>query len=173
MFRKATTEDIDRIVEIYSNIFDAEENGTGTSGWKRGFYPNRDVAVGLAESGEGYVEIDDNGLIVCSGRFNEEYDEYLLGINWQVDCRPEETLVLHTLAADPLEKGKGYGMAFLQFYEKVAKEAGKKALRMNTGGGNSRSRALYKKAGFKEVDVKYFDWGREVALEVIYLEKEI
>ena len=41
-------------------------------------------------------------------------------------------MVLHALAVDPLEKGKGCGRAFVAFYEDYAKQHGCTALRMDT-----------------------------------------
>ena len=57
---------------------------------------------------------------------------------------------LHTLAVDPLEKGKGYGKAFISFYEAYAREHGCRELRIDTNAINQRARAMYQKLGYEE-----------------------
>jgi hypothetical protein len=47
MFRLATVEDIDKIVEIYDDIHTAEENGEVTIGWIREVYPTRKTAEAI------------------------------------------------------------------------------------------------------------------------------
>ena len=86
-------------------------------------------------------------------------------------------MVLHALAVDPLEKGKGCGRAFVAFYEDYAKQHGCTALRMDTNvlgitdsntcaqcllnfrsavlSGfarlNTRARNLYQRLGYEEI----------------------
>ena len=43
---------------------------------------------------------------------------------------------------------KGYGSAFMSFYEKMAYDAGCKTLRLDTVISNKKSQAMYKKLGF-------------------------
>lgn len=57
-------------------------------------------------------------------------------------------MVLHALAVDPLEKGKGCGRAFVTFYEDYAKQHGCIALRMDI---NTRARNLYQRLGYEEI----------------------
>ena len=55
MFRLATTDDIDRIAEIYEEIHTEEEAGNVTIGWVRGVYPTRATAEGSVVAGDMYV----------------------------------------------------------------------------------------------------------------------
>ena len=59
-------------------------------------------------------------------------------------------MVLHALAVDPYQKNKGYGKAFVAFYENYAKQHNCVALRMDTNIRNTKARNLYKKLGHEE-----------------------
>lgn len=50
----------------------------------------------------------------------------------------------------PAEAGKGYGTAFVYFYEDYAQKNGSLHLRMDTNAINTRARALYKRLGYAE-----------------------
>ena len=59
-------------------------------------------------------------------------------------------MVLHALAVDPLEKGKGCCRAFVAFYEGNAKQHDCTALRMDI---NTRARNLYQRLGYEEIGI--------------------
>lgn len=50
----------------------------------------------------------------------------------------------------PSEKHKGYGKAFVSFYEEYARRQGCRELRMDTNVMNVRARAMYPKLGYEE-----------------------
>lgn len=62
-------------------------------------------------------------------------------------------MVLHTLVVDPFEKKKGYGKAFVSFYEEYAKQHNCRELRMDTNVINQRARKMYHNLGYQEVDI--------------------
>ncbi len=51
----------------------------------------------------------------------------------------DEITALHCLAVDPFQKNKGYGKAFVSFYENYAKEQGCTVLRMDTNAKNAKA----------------------------------
>ena len=94
-----------------------------------------------------------------------------------VEAALSEVLVLHTFGVDPAMQKKGYGSAFMSFYEKMAYDAGCKTLRLDTVISNKKSQAMYKKLGFKtlgqwEGDPNEVGWSLTfVALEKVLLPK--
>ncbi len=77
-------------------------------------------------------------------------------------------MVLHALAADPLEKGKGCGRAFVAFYEDYAKQHGCTALRMDT---NTRARNLYQRLGYEEIGIVESNFNGIPNVRLVCLEK--
>lgn len=152
MIRKATENDIDRVAEIYENIFRAQERGELSVGWVRGIYPSRRSALEALEHGELFV-LEDGGVVAASARINQSQGEEYRRAAWSVDAPDERVMVLHTLAVDPELRGRGCGTRFVAFYEKYALERGCPYLRMDTNQINAVARRLYARLGYAEADI--------------------
>ena len=61
--------------------------------------------------------------------------------------------MLHTLTIAPHAAGRGFGKAFVAFYEEYARTKGCRYLRMDTNVKNAQARAMYQKLGYKEIGV--------------------
>ena len=60
--------------------------------------------------------------------------------HWAHDAPEEQVFVLHTLVIAPEAAGRGYGRAFVAFYEDYARKNGCICLRIDT---NERTEALH------------------------------
>lgn len=80
-------------------------------------------------------------------------------------------MVLHTLVVDPHRKGRGYGKAFVAFYENYAKEHNCVALRMDTNARNAGARNLYHKLGYKEIGIVSCVFNGIPDVQLVCLEK--
>ena len=149
---KATKADIASIERIYEHIHDEEEKGLTTTGWIRNVYPTAKTAEAALDRGDLFVMVDD-GKIVAAAVINQiQVDEYA-NAAWQHDAPEDEVMVLHGLAVESSAKGKGYGRAFVAFYEDYARQHGCPALRMDTNVLNTRARKLYQSLGYEEIGI--------------------
>ena len=171
-FRKATEKDIDRIAEIYEEIHDEIEAGRIVNGWVRGVYPIRLDAEEALAAGELFVEEED-GQVVAAAKINQEQVDVYAQAAWEYDAPDDKVMVLHTLVVSPKAGGRGYGSAFVRFYEQVAQERGCPFLRMDTGVINSAARALYKKLGYQEVGVVQGVFNGIPGMALVCLEKKL
>ncbi len=150
--RKAAAADIDAIETIYENIHDEEEKGATTIGWIRNVYPTRKTAEDALARKDLFV-LENGGKIAAVAVINQiQVNEYQYAA-WKHAAADDEVMVLHGLAVDPYQKSKGYGRAFVAFYEEYAKTHGCPALRMDTNERNERARALYQHLGYEEVGI--------------------
>lgn len=150
--RKAKISDIDDIEKIYEKIHDSEEKGLTTIGWIRMVYPTRKTAADALNRNDLFV-MEDEGNIVAAAIINQvQVDEYKYA-SWRHIAKDNEVMVLHTLVVDPDQKSRGYGSAFVAFYEKYAKEQGCTSLRMDTNERNMGARRLYQHLGYEEVGI--------------------
>ncbi len=150
--RNAQKTDIDSIEKIYNRIHDAEEKGLSTVGWIRNVYPTRKTAEDALNRGDLFVMADGNKIVAVAIINRIQVPEYK-NAAWKHDASEEEVMVLHALAVDPPEKGKGVGRAFVAFYENYAERHGCLSLRMDTNVTNSRARKLYKSLGYEKIGV--------------------
>ena len=111
------------------------------------------------------------GKVVATGIINKIQVDVYKDIGWKHSVPDEEVMVLHTLAVDPLEKGKGYGKAFISFYEAYARERRCRELRIDTNAINQRARAMYQKLGYEERGIVPCVFNGIPGVQLVCLEK--
>ena len=170
--RKATEKDIPAVAEIFSNIHTAEEEGRVTIGWIRAIYPTEATARAALERGDLFV-MEDEGILVGTAVINQhQVDVYADGA-WEYDAPAEQVMVLHTLVIDPSAARRGYGQAFVAYYEEYARAHGCSYLRMDTNARNENARALYRKLGYREADIVPCVFNGIEGVHLVLLEKKL
>lgn len=170
IIRKATIDDIDAIEKLYDEIHTAEENGEQTTGWIRGTYPVRATAE-LALKRDDLFVLTDNGNLCGAGIINKiQVNSYTQG-SWEHDAEDDQVCVLHTLAISPNCRGKGYGSAFIKYYEDYALRNGCIELRIDTNALNTKARTIYQKYGYTEIGIIPTVFNRIPDVQLVLLEK--
>lgn len=149
---RAEKANIDRIEAIYEHIHDAEDQGLATIGWIRNVYPTRKTAEDALVRNDLFV-MEDDGRVVAAAIINQIQVEAYQHASWKHDAKDQEVMVIHCLTVDPWEGKRGYGKAFVAFYEDYAKRHGCNELRIDTNARNIRARKLYQKLGYEEVGI--------------------
>lgn len=151
-FRSAAMRDLDAIAKIYSQIHDEEEAGRTSTGWLRAIYPTRTTAEASIRRGDMFVE-EVESRVVAAAKINRDQVPEYANATWSIAAPSDQILVLHTLVVSPDEAGRGFGSAFVHFYEEYARAHGFPYLRMDTNERNAVARALYRKLGYREADI--------------------
>ena len=172
MIRRATEADTEAVEKLYDDIHTAEEMGTLTTGWIRGVYPVRATAEMAVKRKELFV-LEDDGSIRGAGIINGVQDESYRQTNWQYPAADTQVCVLHTLVISPAHSGRGYGRAFLRFYEQYARETGRMALRLDTNVKNTAARAMYAKHGYREIGIVPTQFQGIPDVKLVLLEKHL
>lgn len=167
--RKANTADLDAIENIYNDIHTEEEKGNLTTGWIRDVYPTRKTAEEAIFRGDMFVL--EEGEILGAGIINQTQVDVYDGASWEYDT--EDVCVLHTLVISPEAAGKGYGRAFVIFFERWAKEHGMPELRIDTNARNTAARALYRKMNYKEIEIIPTTFNGISGVNLVLLEKNL
>lgn len=171
-FIKAEEKHIDAIEGIYSRIIDAQEQGRLTVGWQRGVYPTRQTALDALKRGDLFVCVD-GGQVVAAAIINRIQVPVYAEVGWLYHAEPDEVMVLHTLVVDPLRAGRGYGTAFVAFYEGYAKNNGCPVLRMDTNEKNAAARRLYARLGYREAGIVPCVFNGIKGVGLVCLEKKL
>ena len=151
-FRKATEADIPEIAAIYDDIHTGEEKGETAIGWIRSIYPTAETARAALLRDDLFVQ-EDESHIVGAAIINQSQVDVYEGAPWRYPALDEQVMVLHTLVISPKAARRGYGSAFVSFYEQYARDHHCPFLRMDTNARNTRARALYKKLGYEEIAI--------------------
>lgn len=167
--REANLTDLDSIEEIYNDIHLAEENGRQTIGWMRDVYPTRKTAEEAILRGDMFVL--EGGKVIGAGIINRTQVDVYFGAPWEHDT--DLVCVLHTLVISPDAAGRGYGRAFVEFYEWWAKEHNLPELRIDTNARNTAARAMYRKLGYKEIGTVPTTFNGIPGVDLVLLEKNL
>jgi GNAT superfamily N-acetyltransferase len=90
-----------------------------------------------------------------------------------ISSADDEVMVLHTLVVDPKTKGRGYGTAFVRFYEQYAIDNNCHYLRMDTNKINLSARRLYARLGYKEPGIVPCVFNGIPGVQLVCLEKKV
>ena len=120
-FRKATEADIPAIAAIYDDIHTGEEKGESSIGWIRSIYPTAKTARAALLRDDLFVQ-EDEGCIVGAAIINQSQVDVYEGAPWRYPALDEQVMVLHTLVISPKAARRGYGSAFVSFYEQYARD---------------------------------------------------
>ena len=172
MIRKATWSDLDAVEKLYNELHDAKEAGLIHVIWKRGVYPSRSTASSALERDDLFV-LEEGGRIIGSAIINQIQYDFYANAPWKYKTPDDQVCVLHTLMISPAEFGKGYARAFLDFYEKYAREHGYPELRIDTNERNTAARAMYKKHGYEEIGTVPTVFNGISGVNLILLEKHL
>ena len=172
LIRKATAADTAAIAALFDAVHTEEEAGRITTGWLRHVYPTvKVVETGLSRD-DLYV-MEDGGAVVAVCRINAEQVDCYFGAPWLYAAAPEQVLVLHTLVVDPMKKGRGYGTAFIAYYEDLARKQGCTVVRIDTNARNAQARRLYANLGYREADIVPTVFNGIPGVDLVLLEKKL
>ena len=134
-------------------------------------------AIGIIGGADGPTSIIVAGAfpwtIVGAAIINQaQCDGYESGA-WQYPAKDCEVMVLHTLVISPRMARRGYGRAFVAFYESYARECGCRYLRMDTNERNSRARTMYQKLGYAERGIIKTPFNGISCVNLVLLEKAL
>ena len=141
-FRRAKSEEFERIRDFYWALIDVMEGKEGDPGWRRGIYPSDDELRGALSKGQLYL-LEDGDTVAASVIVNHDRNEGYAGLPWRVDAQGDEVVVLHALGVDPAIQGRG-----------VAGRVVDKCVRLDVLSGNRSAERIYRRAGFEFIAAK-------------------
>ena len=159
--RKATAGDLEPLWGLYAASCARRVPGDMGPDWHMGVYPARSDLEGRLAAGELYVGEQD-GALVAGMVVTEGEDPIYAKVPWQVPAAPDEVAVLHLLVVDPAVRGRGVGSQMVAAAARVAAQAGKRTLHLDTLEQNTGAIALYKRCGLSAacvMPVHYEDIG--------------
>lgn len=146
-FKLAGYDVLDEVGMIYERIHEDLSQTVNYPRWPRGIYPTEESAQEAIDKNELYI-LKDHQQIIGLVILNQEQDLGYENVDWQVEAKDYEVMVIHTLAIDPRFKGKGYAGIMIQKIKQFAVQKHCLALRLDLTQGNVPARNLYQKHGF-------------------------
>ncbi len=148
--RPAIKSDLDKLMALYKRCT-LKMNVQGLFNW-HDTYPDKETISNNIQSGTLYVL--ETKEIHAAVTLNDDQPHEYKEINW--DYHVEPYLVVHRLAVDPDQQGKGYGIMLMEYAENLASTSAYPSIRMDVYTINIPGRNLYKKLNYKELNEFHF-----------------
>ena len=111
-------------------------------------YPAREDFAEDIEQGELWCVADDSDAVLGVAAVICRHEPDYAGVPFR---KPEPALSMHRVAVDPVQEGRGVGSALFEQFERLGRERGVEALRIDTYDLNDRMQFLIRKHGFDYV----------------------
>ncbi len=147
--RKAVVGEEESILSFYEQLIELLRNAEFRPTWKKGVYPTlADIRSAVGNSTM-YVAVDDAGSIVgaviCNHTQGTGYDD----VPWIIEADCDDVAVIHLLAVDPRQHGRGIGRALLKKAAEESHARGDAVIRLDTLPWNKPAHRLYESFGFQ------------------------
>lgn len=157
MIRLADIKEADRIVNICKRcgLF-LRKNGIDQ--WDEN-YPRIEIIQEDIENQTLFVYTENEkilGLVVLNENQDEEYSE----INWLTDSA-SRNIVVHRLAVDPEQQGKGIARKLMDFAELYAVEKEYNSIRLDTFSQNKRNQRFYSNREYTNLGPVFLKYKKE------------
>lgn len=166
-FEKTNLLALDEIARIVSDAR-SRIGRLGIDQWQYG-YPSRDVITEDIRAGRSFVAKDEDGSLcaVFTVIFDGEpiYDRIFDG-EWA--CAGDEYLAVHRIAVAESKLRRGVAGSCMKYVEDMAKEMGRKSVRIDTHAGNAPMRGMLERNGYVHCGSVYLENGEHrVAYEKV------
>lgn len=146
--RLCREEDIVAAGEFYDNVVRYLYDNINYPKWVYKEYPSEGSVRNMTMAGSQFMCID-NGQIVGAFVLNDDPQGKYDNAIWSRQLSEGDYMVCHTLATEPVLRGKGIGKKIVNYCIDYAKSHGFKAIRLDVVPDNLPARRLYEKCGFK------------------------
>ncbi|WP_172135142.1 GNAT family N-acetyltransferase [Adlercreutzia sp. ZJ473] len=149
---RAALADIPQVMGFYDDVIAAVSGTENDPLWERGIHPSEDeLACAVREGGLliGWLSLPEGGRVLASAIIvNEEVAEGYDKVPWRVAAQPHEVAVVHLFAVHPSLQGRRIAHAMIDRVREIAREQGKRVIRLDTLGTNEGAQRLYERYGF-------------------------
>ncbi|AXH97872.1 GNAT family N-acetyltransferase [Ornithinimicrobium avium] len=154
-FRRADGADTAAAQAAYRTILEHLAATVDYPHWHSENHPTPAEVQAWVQGGQLYLAVDDADAGAVAGVvvLNHDAPDAYLEAPWTIDARPLEALMVHALGVTPGFLRQGVARFLVDASLDVARQAGCRAVRLDTYVGNTPARQLYTGYGFTDLGV--------------------
>lgn len=149
--QRAEAGKFEEIRSFYHALIDGMRDAEYKPGWEKGVYPADDDLRSALEEGCLYTgRLEDNAIaaaMIVNSVSNDGYRQ----AEWPTPAADNETAVIHALGVMPCHGGKGLAKQMVHYAIDLARQSGKKVVRLDVLSGNLPAERAYVGVGFRYV----------------------
>ena len=145
--RLVQTDNLEFLRKKYIEVIEQTPDFMRNVRWIYGQHPKDEMIQDYMDNGEMYALMNGNEIAGMVAVVMHQDDNYKT-VPWQVDLRNDEVATIHILAICPEYQGRSLGIQLINQIEKLSKNNGKKAVRLDVLKSNIPARKMYERAGY-------------------------
>ena len=177
IIRLAAQYEASSVVALYECVVNAMRDTPFDARWDMAFHPTADglraaIAAGnlfVATDGEPYTSPRIYGAFVL----DDEQDAGYTQASWPVAASDDEVAVIHLLAVSPTVRGLHIGAALVNAAARIARERGKRAIRLDVVANNDPAVNLYRSCGLVDLGIFTLDYGGGLVMPAHLMELDL
>jgi len=159
--RQAMMAEYDGIEKFYNELIDSMSESEFKPEWVMGVYPTQQQLKDAIEGQTLYLAHIENHLVGVM-ILNHDYEPEYENVNWQIDAKMNEVMVIHLLGVSPDYQKKGIGKQMVASVIEICGKGFIRAIRLDVLKKNIPAAKLYTSMGFRFIDavkIYYEDTG--------------
>ena len=145
--RLVQTDNLEFLRKKYIEVIEQTPDFMRNVRWIYGQHPKDEMIQDYMDNGEMYALMNGNEIAGMVAVVMHQDDNYKT-VPWQVDLRNDEVATIHILAICPEYQGRSLGIQLINKIEKLSKNNGKKAVRLDVLKSNIPAQKMYERAGY-------------------------
>jgi len=144
---RAGSDDLPRLREFYKYVIDSTETMKAFCRWVYGLQPSDEMILRYIGEDAMYFA-EENGRIISSAAALPYQEEDYHSIPWGAELSDGDVLSIHILGVAPEMTRRGIAGQMMEAFTALARDTGKKAVRLDTLETNKPAHILYDSIGF-------------------------
>ena len=146
--QQASIADFGSVLSFYDDVTERTPDIERYARWQKGKHPTPEGIQAFIQEGSLYLYKEQDAIIGAMALTMYQGEDYH-AIEWSQIAADNEVAVIHILAVNPDYQGRGIGTKMVQEAILLAREKGKKAIRLDALASNTPGHRLYERLGFE------------------------
>ena len=149
--RTAYKEDFSELLSFYNRRCNVLGEQDFLPEGDKGGFPSEEMIRESIVAKAQFVGIEDE-KIIAAYIIDHNCDPAYHSVQWQINAKTEEVMILHALRVLPEYSRRGYSKQLVRHAIQISKEMGQKAIRLDCIEGNDIPQKMYQSLGFQYID---------------------
>ena len=148
--RRAKMAEYDDVEKFYRELIDFMRNSEFKTEWEMGVYPTQQLLKNAIRAQTLFLAHQKDclaGIMILNHDCAPEYEN----VNWRINAKKDEVMVLHALGVSPSYQGKGIAKQMISSAIEICKKSSIKAIRLDVLKKNIPAAKLYTSMGFQYI----------------------
>ena len=167
---QAQEHDFARIALFYQNVIGNTAGMSAFCRWSYGDYPTDDLLMEHIQQGDMYLVEQGGDILSALVLLPYQEENFTWDIPWGAALADDEVAAIYLLCVNPQVQRRGIASRTMEAAIQLARDMGKKAVRLDTLACNLPARRLCASLGFTEVETVRWDFSNVGLTDIVLYE---